>query len=571
MKKLDIEEVVKRYSAAKKDKEKWVELWDKYMSKFNGGLLYKREEWQSDISSPELYKAVTKMTGMELKRYWGKKYWELEAVRPEDKGAVKRQDRLLEIQIMGDRGRMKKWLRGTVHKYLEGPCIVKMYWGDGSPVFDPIDPRYVFPEPGAETVEEAEYVCHEVMVSKDYVRKMFEDGVFKTGLTNPEDANVTVDETGVETTDWDEVESMLAGQGDVPKGMENDNRDQSTKANLIEYWQDDRVITVLNKKFIVRDQENPFEHGKKPFLFNICMDSWNAIWGCGLAWNTYNIYDKLDRHTNMRLDLARLLMNPPVWWGTGAGVFSDPVMKISPGKIYKVSRNNETAQFNFNGALDANNVAVQLLQSMGEETTAITRGAQGIDTPSANDTAMGAATMAQAGADRIELYMMQNDDFAVKFVEMWMQLNKQFLMQPDSEGNYASIPIKVESEGGIGVEELTREDLDIKADIIIRAPGQSQNKLAAQQNEIQLYGMLKGDPEIDHKASLRGLLEAFERDVEEYMLSDDEKVKNVMEQMLLQQTIAQATQPQMPSDGAPGNMTQAPMMNNTDATAGVAQ
>jgi hypothetical protein len=109
--------------------------------------------------------------------------------------------------------------------------------------------------------------------------------------------------------------------------------------------------------------------------------------------------------------------------------------------------------------------------------------------------------------------------------------------------------------------------MDSGADIIIRTPTMMPNKLAQQQNEMQLYtAVFKGNPNIDQKASLRGVLEAFDRNVEEYMLDDEEKVKNAMEQAALQQSIAQQLNPQPATvGGAPGNMVQADMANNQNA------
>lgn len=555
---MEAKDIIKKYDAAKKDRSEWDELWSKYLSKFDGRLLYKKEEWQSDVSIPELYKGVTRMVARELKQYWGRKFWELEPVLNNEvsKAAAKKKDRLLEIQLMGHRGRMKKWFRFATWKYLFGPGIVKLFWGDGQPTFDVIDPRLIFPEPGAETVEEAEYIIHEAIVSKDYVRKMVADGVF------------TVPPEG------DTLDVMLAGQGDEPKGFEKENRDKSQKANLLEYWQDDRVVVVLNKKWIVRDEPNPFEHGKKPFLFNVCLDSWNAIWGSGLGWNVYNLYDKLDRHTNMRLDLARLKINPPVWKGAGAGVFTEGIVKVSPGKVFPVTRINELMPMNMDGALEANNVAVEILRNEGKDTTAITDYVQGASTPSMADTAGATATMSQAADERVQLYLMQNDDFAVRFIEMWLSLNEQFLHEETTDpltgepNGYEPIPLKVKSRDGISVEDLTKDDVTTQTDIIIKTPNMQPNKLAAQQNAIQLFGILKGDPSIDHKEQLKALLDAFELDVDAFMLDDKEKVKNAIEQMAIQQAIQQAIAPpaQTGMEQAPGNMVQADMMNNQAAT-----
>ena len=166
----------------------------------------------------------------EMELYWGRKFWQLEPVDPMEADAVRKKDRLLEVQIMGHRGARRKWFRFATWKFLFGPGIVKVYWGDGSPTFDVIDPRLIFPEPGAETVEEAEYIIQEALVSKDYVRQMFDKGVFTTEF------------------EPDSVEVMLAGQGDEPKGFEKAERDKQTKANLFEYWEDGRVVVVLNKK-----------------------------------------------------------------------------------------------------------------------------------------------------------------------------------------------------------------------------------------------------------------------------------------------------------------------------------
>jgi hypothetical protein len=200
-----------------------------------------------------------------------------------------------------------------------------------------------------------------------------------------------------------------------------------------------------------------------------------------------------------------------------------------------------------------------------------------------SETANGVATASQSASDRIELYTMQNSDFAVKFVEMWCELNKQFLMELNDQGAYDPMPIKMESREGISTEDITKEDLDIKADIIIRTNVSATNRLAVQQNEIQLYGMLKGDMDVDQKAAKRGLLQSFDRDVDEYMLNDEEKIKYATEAAALQMALQQSTMPPPAPMGAPGmappvgDMTQASMgtdmnaINNTGGPGGQMQ
>jgi len=99
---------------------------------------------------------------------------------------------------------------------------------------------------------------------------------------------------------------------------------------ILEYWTKDRVVTVLQRKLVIRNEENEF--GKLPFVSCAFIDVLGSAWGFGIAKLLAGEQRLQQGVMNNTIDGMALVLNPvfQLLKGIGPGTQSIPV---SPGKV----------------------------------------------------------------------------------------------------------------------------------------------------------------------------------------------------------------------------------------------
>jgi hypothetical protein len=109
----------------------------------------------------------------------------------------------------------------------------------------------------------------------------------------------------------------LKGDEDLQQYKSNSEREQLLRNSertdglieVLEYWTDERVITVGARKVVLSDQPNPFWHGKKPFIVCSSMPDAFQIPGISVVESLAQMQEYLWSLQNNRLDSIRLQNN----------------------------------------------------------------------------------------------------------------------------------------------------------------------------------------------------------------------------------------------------------------------
>ncbi len=92
---------------------------------------------------------------------------------------------------------------------------------------------------------------------------------------------------------------------------------------LLERWDDDKVISVLQRARVIRNCENPF--GEKPFYSLNWWDTLDAFWGLGLGVVLGGEQRFQQGLVNATADICSLIVNPTIVRSRGANVTSQNV------------------------------------------------------------------------------------------------------------------------------------------------------------------------------------------------------------------------------------------------------
>jgi hypothetical protein len=96
---------------------------------------------------------------------------------------------------------------------------------------------------------------------------------------------------------------------------------------ILNYWEDDRLIIVANRAFVLRDSKNPFKglRRKKPFTLFKFLDDPHQFWGKGLGdlcVKTQHVANVIER---LKIDAAKDILRPKGITPFGSGIDPSPL------------------------------------------------------------------------------------------------------------------------------------------------------------------------------------------------------------------------------------------------------
>jgi hypothetical protein len=208
----------------------------------------------------------------------------------------------------------------TRQTLIYGTGIAKVYWKfsknfDG-PFVECIDLFDFFIDPDALSISDAKYVIQRKMMDKDTLMACQERGIYKN------------------------VEYLTQGSGtqykqnpeNEKKGKEGAPDDDDKEFELLEYWEEDKLITLGNNRVLLRERDNPFDHKKKPFVATKFIPSLHEFYGIGVIEPLEGPQNELNTKRNQRLDNINLMLN--MMWMLQSGAIDDLKQLVArPGGI----------------------------------------------------------------------------------------------------------------------------------------------------------------------------------------------------------------------------------------------
>jgi len=155
------------------------------------------------------------------------------------------------------------------------------------------DVRDFFRPESATNVDDAAWIIDRSWQTFDALKKMEEAGLYKRVDQLRETQNIAAQ------TGYGEREQILRNQ-DRTKGL----------VEVLEYWTDERVITVGNRRVVLQDIPNPYRHGRKPFVVTSAMPDAFQMDGISVVEALGQLQSMLWTIQNQGLDALRLNGNP---------------------------------------------------------------------------------------------------------------------------------------------------------------------------------------------------------------------------------------------------------------------
>lgn len=298
--------------------------------------------------------------------------------------------------------------------YQQMPYEYVAYDGPASEAID-IFNFWVAPE--SVDIETARYVIQRVYREMSHVMEQVSKGVYRMPPEmGPED---------ITSTDDEPLARRLAA---IELG--GDAADPTRKpVELLEFWTaDGRVITMANRKAILRVARNPFNHGEKPYVRIVDYLQEHEFWGVGEIEVLEGLQDLQNAIVNQRIDNVRLKMNGLFAVDRDANV-DLRTLRSRPGGVIETSGPPSSMI----QVLDLGDVTSSAFAEAAEterfmeKVSGVTAYQTGIDSPSLNDTATGVALISEQGNTKFALKLRLLELLALKpLARQWGAIIQQF-------------------------------------------------------------------------------------------------------------------------------------------------
>lgn len=347
--------------------------------------------------------------------------------------------------------------------------VKKMMVEYDDPEVEVIDPYDFFVDPRATNLDDARWCIHRVWRDYDYMLKKEKEGFYKNvvSLVSP----------GV--SDTTEIDNQV--RNEVNANNTSTSIDNNFKVELWEYWEDGRVVVIANKTVIVRDDENPFWHGKKPFCLLKDIELPHEFYAMGEIEPIQSLINERNEIRNQRLDNVKSIVNRKLVVDRNADIDLEHIDEDNrPGGIILC---DDVSKVKYLDEIDivasAYNEDQMIVRDI-QEATAMAETTIGV-VPRRGETATAVNALQNAASARFSLKIQGMVSTGIlALVRMLIQLNMQFLSKKRL--------VRIVGEDGEDFPEISADDISGNYDYEIQSGLLEFNKDIERQQWLMLLG-----------------------------------------------------------------------------------
>ncbi len=367
----------------------------------------------------------------------------------------------------------------------------------------------LFPDGSAESVDDAEFIIHRSLRPVSYVKRLVRNGVYQAD-------EAEIEKMGKEGLAFTE-------QGDQLLGLVGQhNQLFKNRIEVLEEWREDpepMVVTVLNRRLVVRARGNPFPHKQKPFVRWVDHVVPHELLGVGEVEVLEKLVEEINDIRNQRLDVVSLLINNVLVANAGVGIDPESLV-MRPGQVIWVNGDPRQAVFPLvQGGNPALGVQEEQISRFDVQEATGNWGYNQGQTPNRREAATTVLALQRAAGLRFTAKVRWNEEAAVKRLASMMVKNAQEFMPPTRW-------IRITGQGLS--RRIEREDLQGNWDFVLSA-STAEPREAKRAQVAQILPLLLRHPRLDDQAFLSWLFDLYGigNIKEKLFLSEEEMVRRM--------------------------------------------
>ncbi len=409
-------------------------------------------------------------------------------------------------------------------------------WDD--PDWQPFSIYDLFPDPEGTSIEDCDWVIRRKYISQEELEKRVDLGIYKLQGDDWEQIKEGADRINEGKQDrmaaigasW---ETAGAG-GDVG----------SLRHELLEMWEDDHVSTLINQVRVIRDEENPFWHGKKPFGLAKIDPLNGELYGLSVVEVMEHLQEELNTTRNQRIDANNLSIYG-MWKALKDSGLDPKDLVPRPGGIIWLDSLEGLEEVKLTPPPVETYQEEAVIKEDIQESTATYAETRGAVTKGAK-TATEHAIRERSVSIRFDVKAKLFESCGLKWLGFFYdQLNQQFIdderkiRSKDEEGNYNFNTLRPENL--TGRYEYVPAGSNVEATL---------SKLSYREDITVLYSLMKNDPGVRQYELKKRVFEAYGiKDIEKLLKSENE-IEQEQAELVQQVTGQQGANEQLPEEQA---------------------
>jgi len=316
--------------------------------------------------------------------------------------------------------------------------------GFDDPVFECIPIENFYIQPGAKNISKSRYAIYE----------KFEDLESYIERAEKEGNRTNLDKIVAGTYQKGDRTGITNARGIRGKGSSNEK--YKDKIHILEYWEDDLLIEVINESVVTRNEDNPDNHGRKPFVSMQYQKNPHNFYGIGALEPIQDLHKAVNISLTQRLEYVSNLLNQQFMVVNQRDFDEDALLEQYP----IVHTNSADAVVPLQKSTVGQEVFVSGNELVAEIEKISAYSGYSNGTPaSAQDKTSGTATgisiIVQEAQTRFDLTLKRFEKIVLRFTaQMFLALDRQYLSS--TEGKL----IKLSGGSGVQFDEFVKNILD---------------------------------------------------------------------------------------------------------------
>lgn len=343
-----------------------------------------------------------------------------------------------------------------------------------------------FFDPAATDIDDSPFCCHEYFREMHELKQGEKEGYFKNvGKISEEKQD------GPLKARFDSSGVVL---GDLASGV-----------RIWEYWTDDWLVTLANKDTVIRVEENPYFHRRKPFTRWVTVAMPNEFYGKSMVETLMDLQSELNTTRNQRIDNISLALNRMFLIAKGSGIDIDQLKSRPNGFIEVDDVDKDIKELVVQDVTSSAYRDEEIIKTDMDVTSGVHNQDRG-QAGERRETATTATLLSSASSERFRMQvLLMEEDSLTDLGTQLAELNKQFL---DDE-TYILI---TSEDGTINTVPVSFDDIDIDYDVIASgtATDATVNKEVRKGQLIQLLSTAVNNPAVNQPELLRQIFKEFD-------------------------------------------------------------
>ena len=351
------------------------ELWALYQNKQDWS---KKKDWQSKICVPKVFMTVEQAASTVKRAIMSpQKLFKAVPINPEDKEALSAAPKVEEflVNAIRESNFIEAYGSHIKSSFLLGFGSCKVLWDNGLS-FSNVDAFDLFIDPDyrSDSSGKAKYTIEHKEMDLHALKEMAKRINRESGRQIYKNLDKIVEDNR-------DVETNFKQR--ARRGISEHNKTDK-RVKLDEYWGDvvekgkilkkNQVVVVANDRVIIRQQNNPFVHGKEPYIYTTpIVYPHRGVWGVSLAAPVINLQYAYNNIMNLYVDNLNFSVNKVYEYQPTNLLNPKGLTYVYPGKmVAKHTSAPALAEVKTSGVGQDALLALQVIQSEIEKGTAVT-------------------------------------------------------------------------------------------------------------------------------------------------------------------------------------------------------